>query len=193
MNAAAPQGNEMGMTRTRSSSAERRLGHRGPVGLGVVVVAVALGVLSASPARADDAGASGVRPGARVKERSESIVRAMSSNADGVRRVLAEARRKNDRGATQCADQALSRANTAVRLGRERALLAQSAAGAGNDDEAGRQLRLLDDLYVEQAKVARGARSCVSEAAATRAGAGGQSVRVDVDPSIPKVTAAPPR
>ncbi len=179
------------MKRTTKSSAERGLEPGRPTGLRVLAAVLAIGALAAaSPARADD---TSPRPGARVKERSESIVRAMSSNADGVRRVLAEARRRNDRGATRCADQALSRANTAVRLGRERAQSAQAAAGAGNDEEASRQLRLLDDLYVEQAKIARGARACVGEAAASRALAGAQTVRVDVDPTIPKVTAAPPR
>jgi hypothetical protein len=149
----------------------RRRSFRAAAAVAVAFAALAL----VGPARAG---------GPTVKDRSESVLRIMHANADTVRHILSEARKRNDRGASKCADEALSRANTAVRLAKDRALAAQTAAAADDGDEVARQLRLLDELYVEQARVTREARTCLAPPR-TNAPASTTSVRADVDPTLP--------
>lgn len=153
-------------------------------------------VLAPAGARADATAPAPARVAAApdpVKHRADGILRAMHSNADEVRKVLSEARRKNDRAGVRCADEALSRANTALRLGRERAELARAASAADDRDESTRQLQLLGDLYVEQARVLRGARACAAGEVASASADGPSKVRVVVDPGLPRVSTEPPR
>lgn len=156
-------------------------------------------VLAVAPARAEATAPAPARAPISasasdpIRHRAEGILRAMHSNADEVRKVLSEARRKNDRAAVRCADEALSRANTALRLGRERADLARAASAADDREEAARQLQLLGDLYVEQARVLRGARACASGEPPSASSDAPSYVRVVVDPALPRVSADPPR
>lgn len=164
-----------------------------------VACGLAFALALAPPARADASAPAPARAPTSapapdpIKQRADGILRAMHSNADEVRKVLSEARRKNDRAAVRCADQALSRANTALRLGRERAELARAASAARDGDESARQLQLLGDLYVEQARVLRGARACASGEVASSSAEAPSRVQVVVDPALPKVSIDPPR
>ena len=145
---------------------------------GLMVPAVALA--DGQPA-AKDAGA--LRADAQV------ALRTMEGNAARVQHLLQVARAANARRDTACLDATLSRADAAVRMGRDQARLVFAAIDASDGVEARHHFALLSMQREASRSAARDAESC---AAHEQQGAvDGTSVRVFVDPTLPTESALP--
>jgi hypothetical protein len=119
---------------------------------------------------------------ARARGEIESTIAAMRGRAQWVRSLLRDARRRGTPAQIACLDDALSRADVAVRRAREHGDASLAAYAEGNVVAAREQCTHVALHRLAQEIAARDALACAPPQRASST----TTVKVDVDPKIPK-------
>ncbi len=146
-------------------------------------VPIAIAVLLFAPMVAADPNTTSLRTDAQTNLRS------MEGNASRVQHALLMARASSQALETRCLDVTLSRADAAVRLGREDLRLANLALDAGDMIEARRQLLHLAAQREASRNAVKDADNCAHGAPALVVPSDQTIVRVVVDQVLPSDTA----
>jgi hypothetical protein len=158
---------------------------------GAAAVSAALAAGGTRPAFAQ--GGEGDAEAARARQAAHVTVASMESAAARARLVLRGARVTHDAQAAACADEALTRADVALRLGRDNESRAAAAWEKGDRERARFEMSRLT-AHGEMARVAaRDADACVARHSVDPLTPNDVTiVRVSVDPSLPADVAGYP-
>jgi hypothetical protein len=140
---------------------------------------LAAAVLVSSVALADP------NPSAPMRNEALTHLHSMEGNASRVQRALLIARATARVDEVHCLDASLSRADAAVRLGREEVRLALAAIDANDLVEARRQLRLLSTQREASRGAMKDADACQTTSNTLTGPSDQTVVHVTVDPTLP--------
>lgn len=119
----------------------------------------------------------------RARSEIEGTIAGMRGRAQWVRGLLRDARRRGTSAQIACLDEALSRADVAVRRARENGDASIAAYADGHVDVAREQRRHVVEHHQAQVAAARDALACAPPRSVA---SNATTVKVDVDPKIPK-------
>jgi hypothetical protein len=158
----------------------------------LVAVAVVSVLVSPAPSRADEpapASVAAASPAEMAAARADvdGALRAMRATSLRVREMLRDARKRGTKQQIACLDEALSRSDVALRHARASGDGALAAYARGDLDEARVQLARVAEWREAQRLAARDGAACAPGAKVVEAARTATTVRVSVDPRIPRV------